>query len=77
MTAGDGSAPRIKSFLRIGMESALLESAFMKTGGSRSRAHRRAPDVDIYVLAVDERLNENSYILHGLDDAGDKIFGAK
>jgi uracil phosphoribosyltransferase len=35
------------------------------------------PDVDIYVAAVDERLNENGYILPGLGDAGDRIFGTK
>ena len=35
------------------------------------------PDVDIYVAAVDERLNENGYILPGLGDAGDKIFGTR
>ncbi|MFV0421863.1 uracil phosphoribosyltransferase [Oleidesulfovibrio sp.] len=35
------------------------------------------PDVDIYIAAMDERLNENGYILPGLGDAGDKIFGTK
>lgn len=35
------------------------------------------PDVDCYVAGVDERLNENGYILPGLGDAGDKIFGTK
>ena len=35
------------------------------------------PDVDIYVAAIDEGLNENGYILPGLGDAGDKIFGTK
>lgn len=35
------------------------------------------PDVDIYVASIDERLNENGYILPGLGDAGDKIFGTK
>jgi uracil phosphoribosyltransferase len=35
------------------------------------------PDVDIYVAAIDERLNEDGYILPGLGDAGDKIFGTK
>ncbi len=35
------------------------------------------PDVDIYVAAVDQRLNEVGYILPGLGDAGDKIFGTK
>jgi uracil phosphoribosyltransferase len=37
----------------------------------------RHPDVDIYVASVDERLNEHGYILPGLGDAGDKIFGTK
>lgn len=35
------------------------------------------PDIDIYVAAVDERLNDKGYILPGLGDAGDKIFGTK
>lgn len=35
------------------------------------------PDVDIYAAAVDERLNDSGYILPGLGDAGDKIFGTK
>ncbi|MCH5353572.1 MAG: uracil phosphoribosyltransferase, partial [Acutalibacter sp.] len=33
------------------------------------------PDVHIYCAAVDEKLNENGYILPGLGDAGDRIFG--
>ena len=39
-----------------------------------SKAH---PDVQIYCAAVDEKLNENCYILPGLGDAGDRIFGTK
>ena len=35
------------------------------------------PDVDIYVAAVDDCLNERKYILPGLGDAGDRIFGTK
>ncbi len=35
------------------------------------------PDVEIYVAAVDEKLNDVGYILPGLGDAGDKIFGTK
>ena len=35
------------------------------------------PDVDIYMAALDERLNENGYIVPGLGDAGDRIFGTK
>jgi uracil phosphoribosyltransferase len=35
------------------------------------------PDVEVYTAAVDECLNEVGYILPGLGDAGDKIFGTK
>lgn len=39
-----------------------------------TKAH---PDVDIYVGALDERLNDHGYIVPGLGDAGDRIFGTK
>ena len=35
------------------------------------------PDIDIYVTAVDEKLNEHAYIVPGLGDCGDRIFGTK
>lgn len=35
------------------------------------------PDVDIYLAAVDEKLNEDGYIVPGLGDAGDRLFGTK
>lgn len=35
------------------------------------------PDVDIYLAAIDDHLNENAYIVPGLGDAGDRIFGTK
>lgn len=35
------------------------------------------PDVDIYLTSKDEKLNENNYIIPGLGDAGDRIFGTK
>lgn len=35
------------------------------------------PDVDIYTAALDERLNEHAYIVPGLGDAGDRLFGTK
>ena len=35
------------------------------------------PDVDIYIAAKDDHLNENAYIVPGLGDAGDRIFGTK
>lgn len=39
-----------------------------------NKAH---PDVDIYLAAIDEKLNEDAYIIPGLGDAGDRLFGTK
>ena len=39
--------------------------------------HTAHPDVDIYIASKDERLNENGYIVPGLGDAGDRIYGTK
>ena len=39
--------------------------------------HTAHPDVDIYIAAKDECLNENAYILPGLGDAGDRLYGTK
>lgn len=41
------------------------------------RVEKEHPDVDIYLAAVDDHLNENAYIVPGLGDAGDRIFGTK
>ena len=38
---------------------------------------REHPDVDIFIAALDEKLNEHSYIVPGLGDAGDRLFGTK
>jgi uracil phosphoribosyltransferase len=39
--------------------------------------HESHPDVPVYTAAIDERLNEKGYILPGLGDAGDRLFGTK
>jgi len=39
--------------------------------------HGKHPDVPVYTAAVDDRLNEKSYIVPGLGDAGDRLFGTK
>ena len=35
------------------------------------------PDVNLYIAAIDEKLNESKYIIPGLGDAGDRLFGTK
>lgn len=42
-----------------------------------ARMQKEHPDVDLYIGALDERLNEHGYIVPGLGDAGDRIFGTK
>ena len=41
------------------------------------RVTKLHPDVDLFIAAIDDSLNEQGYILPGLGDAGDKIFGTK
>lgn len=41
------------------------------------RIEKDHPDVDIFLAALDERLNDNGYIIPGLGDAGDRLFGTK
>ena len=41
------------------------------------RVHHDHPDVDIYCAALDEKLNDHGFIVPGLGDAGDRIFGTK
>lgn len=41
------------------------------------RIQENHPDVDVYLAALDERLNEKGYIVPGLGDAGDRLFGTK
>ena len=41
------------------------------------RIQKDHPDVDIFTASVDERLDENAYIIPGLGDAGDRLYGTK
>lgn len=42
-----------------------------------ARIEKNHPDVEIFIAAMDEKLNDHSYIVPGLGDAGDRIFGTK
>ena len=77
MLATGGSASAAVSFLKKrGCRSIRLMSIIGAPDGVR-RIQADHPDVDIYVAAVDDRLNEHGYIVPGLGDAGDRIFGTK
>lgn len=77
MLATGGSAAAAIQFLKnYGSKRITLMNIIAAPEGIEvvKNAH---PDVDIFVAAVDEKLNENKYIVPGLGDAGDRIFGTK
>ncbi len=77
MLATGGSASAAVGFLKArGVKKIKLMSVLGVPEGI-DRVHREHPDVDIYVAKVDRCLNEKGYILPGLGDAGDRLFGTK
>ena len=77
MLATGGSAVAAIQFLKnYECRSIKLMNILAAPEGIRAvqEAH---PDVDIYVAGVDEKLNDHGYIVPGLGDAGDRIFGTK
>lgn len=77
MLATGGSAVEgINVVKRAGCESIKLVNLIAAPEGIKAvqAAH---PDVDIFVAAVDEKLNDHGYIVPGLGDAGDRLFGTK
>ncbi|WP_420806818.1 uracil phosphoribosyltransferase [Abyssisolibacter fermentans] len=77
MLATGGSASAAIGFLKDrGAESIKLVCLIAAPEGIEvvKEAH---PDVDIYVASVDEKLNDHAYIIPGLGDAGDRLFGTK
>ena len=77
MLATGGSAIAAIQFLKnYGCRNIIMMNVIGCPEGVKAvqEAH---PDVDIYVAAIDEKLNEHAYIVPGLGDAGDRIFGTK
>ena len=77
MLATGGSASAAIDFIKeYGCKSVTLVDIIAAPEGV-AVIRRDHPDVDIYVAAVDEKLNDHAYIVPGLGDAGDRIFGTK
>ena len=77
MLATGGSAVAAIDFLKsLGCRHIIMMNIIGCPEGVKvvQEAH---PDVDIYLAAMDEKLNEHAYIIPGLGDAGDRIFGTK
>ena len=77
MLATGGSASAAITFLKeYGVTHIKLMNILAAPEGvARVRADH--PDVEIYIAALDEKLNDHGYIVPGLGDAGDRIFGTK
>ena len=77
MLATGGSASAAISFIKNrGCKSIRMMNLIAAPEGIE-RVRRDHPDVDVYVACVDEKLNDHGYIVPGLGDAGDRLFGTQ
>ena len=77
MLATGGSAVAAIDFLKKrGCKNIIMMNIIGCPEGVKA-VNEAHPDVDLYLAAIDEKLNEHAYIIPGLGDAGDRIFGTK
>ena len=76
LATGGSAADAIAMLKEKGVENIRLMCLVASPEGV-DKVQKEHPDVDIYVAALDEKLNENCYIVPGLGDAGDRLFGTK
>lgn len=76
LATGGSAADAIRMIKEKGAEKITFLGLIAAPEGIE-RLRREHPDVDIYVAALDEKLNDHGYIVPGLGDAGDRIFGTK
>ncbi len=77
MLATGGSASEAIGFIKDHGGKKIKFMCVIAAPEGLNKLHDDHPDVQIYVGHLDEKLNENAYILPGLGDAGDRIFGTK
>lgn len=77
MLATGGSAVAAIDYLKRQGGTSICFVCLIAAPEGVQRLHAMHPDVDIYTAAVDECLNEHAYIVPGLGDAGDRLFGTK
>ncbi|MCL2544544.1 MAG: uracil phosphoribosyltransferase [Clostridia bacterium] len=77
MLATGGSASAAITFIKRRACRSIKLMCLIAAPEGMERVRADHPDVPIYVAVVDERLNEHGYIVPGLGDAGDRLFGTK
>ena len=76
LATGNSAVAAVERIKKVGPRSVKFVCLLAAPEGVAT-FHERHPDVPIFTAAVDERLNERGYILPGLGDAGDRLFGTK
>ncbi|GGA45874.1 uracil phosphoribosyltransferase [Kroppenstedtia guangzhouensis] len=76
LATGGSAAEAIRRIKDMGAKNIKLMCLIAAPEGIE-RVQQAHEDVDIYVAAVDEKLDENSYIVPGLGDAGDRLYGTR
>ena len=77
MLATGGSAAAAIDFVKARGGKDIIFMCLIAAPEGIEALQKAHPDVDIFIAAKDEKLNENAYIVPGLGDAGDRIFGTK
>ena len=77
MLATGGSASAAIKFIKGYTDRSIKLMCIIAAPEGVKRVHEEHPDVHIFCAALDEKLNDHGYIVPGLGDAGDRIFGTK
>jgi len=77
MLATGGSATKTVSLVKEAKASKILFVCLIAAPEGIEKLTNAHPDIKIYTIAIDERLNSHGYIIPGLGDAGDRLFGTK
>ncbi|QHI72030.1 uracil phosphoribosyltransferase [Aminipila terrae] len=77
MLATGGSAIAAIDFIKDKGAKNIIFMCLIASPEGIEALQKAHPDVDIFIAAKDEKLNENAYILPGLGDAGDRLYGTK
>ena len=76
LATGGSAVDAIAQIKKVGVKKIKFLSIIAAPEGIE-RVEREHPDVQVYCATIDSHLNENGYIVPGLGDAGDRIFGTK
>jgi uracil phosphoribosyltransferase len=76
LATGNSLAAAVARLKQLGA-GAIKAACLLAAPEGLARFHGEHPDVDVYTAAIDERLDDHSYIVPGLGDAGDRLYGTK